>query len=127
MTQQKIISSYLKRVKKNCPFSFRKKLTTDLKNHLLDYLDDNPDSTLEDIINHLGSPEKYADEYLLVIDETTRKKTIHKAKWIKYSILSGIATIVLIIAVTATMILFKISQIRVYYYYNEYVTEDIVK
>lgn len=126
MTQQKIISSYLKRVKKNCPFFFRKKLITDLKSHLFDYLDDNPDSTLEDIINHLGAPEKFADEYLLVMDETTRKKAIRKAKWIKYSILSGIASIVLIIAVTAVMMLIKISQIRVYYY-NEYVTEDIVK
>mgnify|MGYP002510574518 CR=1 FL=1 len=124
MTQQKIISSYLKRVKRNCPFSFRKNLTADLKNHLLEYFNDNPGSTLEDIINHLGAPEKYADEYLLVIDTTTRKRVIHKTKLIKYSILSGIAAIVLIIAVTAVMILFKISQVRVYYY-EEYVTDDI--
>lgn len=124
MTQQKIISSYLKQVKRNCPFSFRKKLISDLQNHLFDYLDDNPGSTLEDIKNHLGLPEKFADEYLLVMDETTRKKAIHKTKWIKYGILSGIVSIVLIIAVTAVMMLVKISQTRVHYY-NEYITEDV--
>ncbi len=126
MTQQKIISIYLKQVKRNCPFSFRKKLISDLKNHLFDYFDDNPGSTLEDIKNHLGPPERFTDEYLLVMDETTRKKAICKAKWIKYSILSGIASIVLIIAVTAVMMLVEISQTRVYYY-NEYITEDIDK
>lgn len=126
MTQQKIISIYLKQVKRNCPFYFRKKLISDLKNYLFDYLDDNPGSTLEDIKNNLGPPEKFADEYFLVMEETTRKKTICKAKWVKYSILFGIASIVLIIAVTAIMMLVKISQTRVHYY-NEYVTEDIDK
>jgi len=103
-----------------------KELITDLKSHLLDYLEDNPDSTLEDLKNHLGSPEKFADEYLLAMDETTRKKALRRTKWIKYSILSGIASIVLIIAVTAIMMLVILSQTRVYYY-NEYVTEDIIE
>ena len=76
MTQQKIISSYLRQVKWNCPFSFRRKLITDLKSHLFDYFDDNPGSTYEDITNHLGPPEKFADEYLLVMEETARKKAI---------------------------------------------------
>ncbi len=126
MTQQKIIATYLRQVKRNCPFSFRKKLITDLKSHLSDYLEDNPDSTLEDLENHLGSPEKFADEYLLATDETTRKKSIRKTKWIKYSILFGVISIVLIIAVTAIMMLVNLSQTRVYYY-NEYVTEDIIE
>lgn len=120
-----MVSSYLKQVKKNCPFTIRKKLITNLKAHLFDYLDDNPESTIEDIINHLGPPEKYADEYLLVMDETTRKKSIQKNKLIKYCILFGTIAILFSIALTAVIMLIKISQIRVYYYY-EYVTEDII-
>ncbi len=123
MTQQKIISSYLRQARKNCPFSFRKKLSTDLKGHLFDYFDDNPDSTFEDITNHFGAPEKFADEYLLSMDETARKKTLQKNRWVKWSILAGITTIVLITAVTAVGMLIEISQKRVHYY-HEYVTED---
>lgn len=123
MTQQKIISSYLRQAKRNCPFSFRKKLITDLKSHLFDYFDDNPGSTFEDIKNHLGPPEKFADEYLLSMDEPVRKKFIQKDSWIKWSCLVGIVSIVLIIMVTAVWMLLEISQKREYRYY-EYITEN---
>lgn len=125
MTQQKIISSYLRQVKRNCPFSFRRKLIADLKSHLLDYFDDNPGSTYEDITNHLGPPEKFADEYLLIMEETARKKAIQKNRWVKWSILTGVAAIVLIIVVTAVWMLVEISQKRVHYYY-EYITENSI-
>ena len=125
MTQQKIISSYLRQVRKNCPFSFRKKLIADLRSHLFDYFEDHPAATYEDITNHLGPPNKFADEYLLAMDETARKKAIQKTGWVKWSVLTGIATIVLIIAVTAVGMLIEISQKRVYYY-HEYVTEDSI-
>ena len=123
MTQQKIISSYIRQAKKNCPFSFRKKLGIYLKNHLCDYFDDHPNSTFNDITNRLGPPEKFADEYLLYTDETTRKKILQKTKWFKRSILIGITAIVLIWTVIATGILIEISKKRVHYYY-EYVTES---
>lgn len=123
MTQQKIISGYLRQVKRNCPFFFRKKLLTDLKSHLLDYFDENPCSTLEDITSHFGRPEKFADEFLLSMDETTRKKTVQKTQWFKRSVLAGVAAIVLIIAVTAAWMLYETAQKRVYHSY-EYVTEE---
>ena len=126
MTQEKIISCYLRQVKRNCPFSFRKRLIADLRSHLIDYFDDNPCNTFEDITNHLGPPEKFADEYLLVIDEITRKKALQKARWTKRSVLAGISAIVLIIAVTAVWMLVEISQKRVYHSY-EYITQDNIE
>lgn len=126
MTQQKIISSYLRQVKRNCPFPFRKKLIVDLKSHLFDYFDANPGSTFEDITNHLGLPEKFADEYLLAMDETARKKAIEKTRWIKWSVLVGVAAIVLIIALTAVWMLVEVSQTRVYHS-REYVTEGSIE
>ncbi len=112
-------------MKRNCPFSFRKKLVADLKSHLFDYFDDNPGSTYEDITNHLGPPEKFADEYLLVMEETTRKKAIQKNRWVKWSVLTGVVTIVLIIVVTAVWILVEVSQKIIHYYY-EYITENSI-
>ena len=126
MTRQKIISSYLKQVKRNCPFPFRKRLVADLKNHLEDYFDDKPSGTLEDIINHMGAPEKFADEYLMAMDEPARQKTIQKSRWLKQICLIGVASIVLIFAVTAAWMLIEISQKRVHYYY-EYVTENSIE
>lgn len=81
---------------------------------------------MEDIINHLGPPEKFADEYLLLMDEPIRKKIIQKDRWIKWSCLTGVAAIVLIAAVTAFGILYEVSQTKVYYCY-EYVTENNIK
>lgn len=126
MTQQKLISHYLKQVKKSCPFSFRKVLIKELKNHLFDYLNANPCNTLEDIINHFGSPEKFADEYLLAMDETARKKIIQTTKCFKWSCLLATTAIIFTIMVVAFKILCEISETRVYYYY-EYVTEDNIK
>ena len=125
MNRQKIISSYIRRVRKNCPFSFRKKLITDLESHLSDYLDDNPSSTLEDVINYLGSPEKIADECLWAMDETARQKILNKSKCIKRSIVIGISATVLIIAITAVYMLIKVAETRVYYFQESITYKDV--
>ena len=124
MTRQEIVSSYLRQVRRNCPFSFRRKLITDLESHISDYLDDNPGSTLEDVINYLGQPEKIADECLLAMDEIARQRILDKTKWIKRGILIGISIIVLITACTAFYTLFKISETRVYYIQESITNED---
>ncbi len=125
MIRQKIISSYLKQVRKNCPFSFRKKLITDLESHLSDYLDDNPNSTLEDVINYVGPPEKIADECLLAMDEAARQRILNKTKWIKRGILIVSCIIVLTTACTAVYTLIKISETRVYYIQESIIEENL--
>lgn len=123
MTQQKIIVSYLRQAKRNCPIPLRKKQITDLENYLFDYLDDHPGSTLEDLVNHLGPPEKFADELILSMDETARRKAIQKARWVKWCCIFTAAAILLITAATAIGLVCSKLDSRVYYYYN-YVTED---
>ena len=124
MTRQKIISSYLRQVKKNCPFSFRKRLITELESHLSDYLEANPGKTLEDVINYLGSPEKIAEECFLAMEETSRQKIRNKNKWTKRILLAGISIVVLITTCTAVYTLVKISESRVYYIQETIVTEN---
>lgn len=123
MTRQKIISGYLRQLKRNCPYSFRKKLAREIKSHLLDFLDDNPDSTLEDITEHFGPPGKFADEYLLAMDEAARKKTIQKTRGIKWGILAGAVAVVIITTLTASRMLVAMTQRKVYYV-HEYITES---
>lgn len=116
MIMQKEMIKYLKQVRKNCPHSFRNKLMTDLKNNLSDYLDENPSSTFDDVVNHFGMPQKFADEYILAMDEDTRKKLITKTKWLKRGILIGSTILLIIVAITAIWIIVENSQTAGYYY-----------
>ena len=118
MTQQKIVSSYLRQVKRNCPISLQKKQMTDLESCLLDYLDDHPGSTYEDLVNHLGAPEKFADELILTMDEAARRKAIQKTRWAKLCCIFTAAVILLITAATAIGLIHAKLETRVYYYYE---------
>ena len=123
MTQQKIISGYLRQVKRNCPISLKKKQMTDLESCLWDYLEDHPDSTYEDLVNHLGAPEKFADGLILTMDATARRKAIQKTRWVKLCCIFTAAVILLIASATAIGLIHAKLETQVYYYY-EYVTVD---
>lgn len=116
--KQQLIDLYLKQVKKYCPLSFRKKLITELKSDLLDFLNDHPDSTLENIYQHFGTPETFASEYILAMDNEQRQKLIHRSKWNKRCVLAGAILIVLIIFTAAVWIVHENSQ-HVLLYYSE--------
>ena len=122
MNSQKEIKRYLKCVGKNCPRYFKRNLMDDLIDHLCDYLDENPDSSFDNIVKHFGAPEKFADEYILALDEDTRKKLMSKTRWIKKGIIIGIAVIILMAIVTATWIIIENSQ-EVGVYYSEGISE----
>lgn len=125
MVNEQDLSKYIRQAGKGCPFFVRKRLTAELRSNLSDFLDAHPEYTMEDVRAHFGAPEKFADEYLLTLDENTREKYIHRTKFIKWSCLFVSLAIVLVIAVTALMLLHEVSETRVYYYY-EYVTEDSI-
>ncbi len=125
MVNEQDLSKYIRQTGKGCPFFVRKRLTAELRSNLSDFLDAHPEYTMEDVRAHFGVPEKFADEYLLTLDESTRQKYIHSAKFIKWSCISVSVAIILILMVTALMLLHEVSETRVYYYY-EYVTEDSI-
>lgn len=116
MHEQAVIKSYLKRAGKNCPHSFKRKLTEDLKSHLYDYIDENPNASFDDIVEHFGLPEKFSDEYILAMEDDTRKKLISKNKWIKMAFLIGVTIFVIIVAVTSIWIIIENSQTAGVYY-----------
>lgn len=125
MTRPKMISDYLKKAKKDCPLSYRKKLTADLENNLFEYLEGHPGCTDEDIALHFGPPGKFADEYLLTMDAAARKKALHNAAWIRRLALTGIVSIIIatfIILVTAVWVVYENHRTRLGYY-TEYIIE----
>lgn len=83
MVKPNDISDYLKQIGKKAPFAFRKKLITELRQNISEYVDEHPNCSIEDVINHFGTPEQFADEYILAMDETARKEAIQKAGLIK--------------------------------------------
>lgn len=99
MIDQRDIAKYVRQVGKRCPASYRRKLITELPNNLADFVKDHPEATMEDILKHFGSPEKFADEYLLTMDETKRRNIFHKAAWSGKVVCLGIAIALAIIAV----------------------------
>ena len=117
--KQPLIDLYLKQVKKYCPLSFRKKLITELKNDLLDFLENHPDSTLENIYQHFGTPETFASEYILAMDNEQRQELINRSKWNKRCVLAGVILIVLIIFTAAVWIVHENSQDVAAYYREE--------
>ena len=122
MNSQKEVKRYLKTAEKNCTGSFKKKLRADLKNYLYDYIEENPDSSFDDIVHHFGEPDKFADEYILAMDDMTRKKLISKSKWIKRIVIIGVIAVFVIAVITAIWIITENSKTAGVYY-----SEGIIK
>lgn len=105
MISKKELNSYLKQVNRNCPTGFRRKMMPVIKDDVLDFLDGNPDSNINDVISRFGSPEKFALECLMSIDETERTRVFKKSKWIKAAIIISVAVFILATIVTAVYII----------------------
>lgn len=119
MVNQSEIAKYVRQAGKECPAPYRRKLITELQNNLSDFLEDNPEYTMKDVMEHFGSPEKFSDECLLAMDEAGRRNILSKTRWIKKVVCVGIATAVLIIAIAAIWIVSENSQSAAHYYYEE--------
>lgn len=109
MVNQREINKYIKAAGKGCPFSFRRKLKADLQNSLSDFLDTRSECTMEDVFLHFGSPEKFADEYIITLDTAARQKLLHMEKSIKRIIFLGVAVTVLAVTVAAFWIAYENS------------------
>ena len=113
------IAKYLRQAKKGCPAPYRRKLIVELQNNLYEFLENNPEHTMEDVLEHFGSPERFADEYLLAMDNYDRINAFRKTKWIRKMLCIGVATIVLIVAIATVWIVCENSQTVGYFYFEE--------
>lgn len=121
MTQQKIITRYLRQVKQNCPFSIRRKQTAGLANDLTEYLDTHPGGTLEDLTNYFGTPGEFADAYYMAMEEPERRKALRSAHWVKRTCIVTAILLLLIIAVTFFGLFYMNTHKRVYRLDTKYI------
>lgn len=120
---QKEIDTYLKKIKRNCPFPFKKKLLAELREDLVDYKEEHPDGTMDDVIARFGAPETFSYNYVLVMENEARQKMIKKSRRTKAVFL--VVVLLWLIALTVKLV----GDVREHsshagYYYDFIVEED---
>ena len=68
----------------------------ELKGSILDFLEENPDSTLDDVVAHFGSAETVGYSYILEMDEKERQKLLSHALWVKRCIIVAVIACLLL-------------------------------
>ena len=104
MVTQREIKSYIRQVKKACPFSFRRKMLFSLKSGIADYIEENPDSSIDDIINHFGLPKNFATEFVASIDDKKFLRNLSVKTAIKYAAIIGFVIVVLLTVIICIII-----------------------
>lgn len=123
-SNDKELTDYYRKIEKALPCSAetKKKILFDLKSDIAEYLDEYPEAEMSDIINHFGTPDLFASEYVASLDDAELNKKVHKSKWIKRGIIIAVAAIVLLTAITTIWVIAENSQHTGYYY-----QEDVIE
>lgn len=112
---QKMVKSYLKEVKKNCPYPFRKRLIAELGGSLHRYLEEHPDCTKEEVVAHFGAAETFGYGYIVAMDDGERKRLLNRARWIRSCLIAGVMICLLLLAAGQIWISYDNSRPLVYY------------
>ena len=121
---EKELTDYYRKIEKALPCSAetKKKILFDLKSNIAEYLDEYPEAEMSDIINHFGTPDLFASEYVASLEDAELNKKVHKSKWIKRGVIIAVAVVVLLTAITTIWIIAENHKAADYYY-----QEDIIE
>lgn len=120
-TENNILESQLKKyfcnVKKLllCNSKNKSKILLDLKNNVYDYIENNPDTDFDNILEHFGTPNSIAEEFAAEMGSDYIKKA-------KFNIMSKIivitilSVILIFVGILTTIIMINNSRNAVYYY-----------
>lgn len=121
MIKNKEIKNYYKAVKKSLNCSNKQKLDIlhALESDIKDYIEENPNTTINEIQKYFGSPSEFASESISTFSDNEIKQKINRSKTIK--VIAAVSAIVFIIisAITAYSIAKENSRTAVYYYSEE--------
>lgn len=86
---EKELTDYYRKIEKALPCSAetKKKILFDLKSNIAEYFDEYPEAEMSDIINHFGTPDLFASEYVASLEDAELNKKVHKSKWIKRGVI----------------------------------------
>ena len=125
-TEEKL-AGYYKQIKRNLAASGedQKAIMNHLERNVRDYIDENPDCQFEDVVNHFGTAEAFAAEYLSGMEDQEMIRRIRKSKWIKLTIIFAAIAAVAVIAVGTVAITLENSRSAIYYRKNGIVDKGI--
>lgn len=118
---EKELTDYYRKIEKALPCSAetKKKILFDLKSNIAEYFDEYPEAEMSDIINHFGTPDLFASEYVASLKDAELNKKVHKSKWIKRGVIIAVIAFIVIIAAAATVMIIKNNQESAPYYYQD--------
>ena len=118
---EKELTDYYRKFEKALPCSAetKKKILFDLKSNIAEYFDEYPEAEMSDIINHFGTPDLFASEYVASLEDAELNKKVHKSKWIKRGVIIAVIAFIVIIAAAATVMIIKNNQESAPYYYQD--------
>lgn len=121
---EKELTDYYRKIEKALPCSAetKKKILFDLKSNIAEYFDEYPEAEMSDIINHFGTPDLFASEYVASLEDAELNKKVHKSKWIKRGVIIAVIAFILLTAITTIWVIAENSQTSVPYY-----SEDIIE
>ncbi len=103
---EKSIKKYCREVKRHCPRSFGKKISSNLYNDILDYANGKDSISYEDICLRFGRPEAYAREYIASADNENIKYYSNKWRPLIITVVAAIAValVVYIVAIAIALV-----------------------
>ena len=122
MVNQREINQYIKQVTKKSPRQLRSRLQGELEGNISEFLEHHADSSIQDIVDHFGSPEKYAEEYFAANECDERLQQMKRGKRLTFFNVASVLLIILIICVAAFIICKENSRTAGYYY--EYILSE---
>ena len=98
---------YVKEVKRQmlCPKKMKNDMLLSLENSIMDYMEEHPEASAQEIETHFGKPQQIAVEYIASLDQNELRKEIQKSKLIKKMIVFLAVGILLIAAVTSVVVI----------------------
>lgn len=95
---EKEIEAYMTEIKKNliCPTSEQNRIIDDIKNNILDFVDENNITDIDKVYEHFGDPKDIAGQFLEDVEPGKIKKAVN----IRKVLIIAAIVIIAIIAVT---------------------------
>lgn len=116
---RKVIDSYLKAAKKNCPRKYKKQLSEELENSLLEFCEGKENVTKQAVENKFGDPRQYAAEFFSTYGEAEFAKEVRRMKRTRMAIVAAIVLAALLLLGTVAFIIrWNQEHKAVYVYYN---------
>jgi len=97
---------YIKMIERQllCPRKAKESMLLNLKNSVLEYTEENPDVTLDEMKSRFGEPKAIADDYIASLDQEDLRKAIKKSDFLKRAIIISVAIVVLAVVITSVIV-----------------------